>query len=224
MRKKKKEQERRPQILWAAIQTVAESGIEGSTMKRIAERAGVSTGMITYYFRDKNDLMKNALAFGHQMVGERSRQLREPGQGRDQLTALFEVSLAEQAPTVPPLSFWIEYWAHASRDDDLKEFRAGRIARFRQTIALAVKEGVDAGRYREDIDPLLAADLLQAVLDGLQLKVSLDSATIDAGRAMDAVNFLIGLLSKPQDHTLGTNGVGAVAGARRANGAGQRRR
>ncbi|HXH23439.1 MAG TPA: TetR/AcrR family transcriptional regulator [Dehalococcoidia bacterium] len=195
MAKKQREEERRAQILWAAIQCVAELGIEGATMKKIAERAGVSTGMITYYFRSKNDLMKNALAFGHSMVGERSRRLREGNRSREFLPTLFEVSLVDDAPSVPPLSFWIEYWAHASRDSELKDFRAERIARFRQTIAEAVKGGIQAGRYRESLDPLLAADLLQAVLDGLQLKVALDSATVSRSRAMKVVRFLLHLMA-----------------------------
>jgi AcrR family transcriptional regulator len=231
--RKKREQERRAQILWAAIQSVAESGIEGSTMKKVAERAGVSTGMITYYFQDKNDLMKNALAFGHQMVGERSRQLRTPEKGRDQLTALFEVSLVDQYPNVPPLSFWIEYWAHASRNADLKDFRAGRISRFRQTIAQSVTDGIESGRYRADIDPLLTADLLQALLDGLQLKVSLDSATVSAERAVETVALLIQLLERPGDSgttsatvaskpSLVGGGVASGASHARTNGSRQR--
>jgi AcrR family transcriptional regulator len=196
--RKKREQERRPQILWAAIQTVAECGIEGSTLKKVAERAGVSTGMITYYFRDKNDLMKNALAFGHEMVGERSRQLRQPEGDRDHLTALFEVSLKGESPSVPPLSFWIEYWAHAARDADLRDFRAGRISRFRHTIAQSIQEGVEGGDYRADLDPLLTADLLQALLDGLQLKIALDSASISSERAMETVRLLIRLMEERQ--------------------------
>jgi AcrR family transcriptional regulator len=203
---KRREQERRPQILWAAIQCVAELGIEGATMKKVADRAGVSTGMITYYFEDKNDLMKNALAYGHQMVGERSRELRLDNEARDYLTTLFEVSLIEDSPTVPPLSFWIEYWAHASRDKDLKDFRAGRISRFRQSIADAVRAGGDSGRFAEGIDPLLAADLLQAVLDGLQLKVALDSATISRERAMEVVGFLLAIMA-PRVRTDHANGV-----------------
>jgi AcrR family transcriptional regulator len=205
---KKREQERRAQILWAAIQCVAELGIEGATMKKVADRAGVSTGMITYYFEDKNDLMKAALAHGHQMVGDRSRQLRQANDSRDYLTTLFEVSLIDDSPTVPPLSFWIEYWAHASRDTDLKDFRAGRIARFRQSIADAVASGADDGRFEPGIDPLLAADLLQAVLDGLQLKAALDSATISRERAMDVVAFLLELL---ESRPVATRTNGALA-------------
>jgi AcrR family transcriptional regulator len=191
---KKREEERRAQILRAAIETVADLGIEGATMKKVADRAGVSTGMITYYFSDKNDLMKNALAFGHEMVGARRRRLQDSAVVGDRIRGLFEVSLADDYPDVPPLSFWVEYWAHATRDQDLKDFRAGRIARFRQTISQSIQDGIDSGEYLADVDSLLAADLLQALLDGLQLKLTLDSATISPDRAMETVELLLSLL------------------------------
>jgi AcrR family transcriptional regulator len=192
--RKKKQEERRAQILWATIELVAEAGIEGSTMKAIAERAGVSTGMITYYFEDKDDLITSALAFGHQMVGDRTRALRSPEQGQDHLPALFSASLLEDAPDVPPLSFWIEYWAHASRTKELRDFRANRISRFRENIATTIREGVSSGRLRADLDALLTTDLLQALLDGLQLKVALDSATISPSRAMQVVGLMLELI------------------------------
>ncbi len=194
MTTKRKEEERRHQILWAAIACVAESGIEGATLKSIARRAGASTGMITYYFKDKNELIENALAFGHKMVGERTRQVRDASPGPEHLTALFNASLLDAAPDVPPLRFWIEYWAHATRDPELMEFRAERISRFRQTIARSVSAGAERGDFREDIDPLLAADLLQALLDGLQLKLALDSKSISPARAMKVFRLLMEMM------------------------------
>ena len=43
------EQRRRVQILRAAAEVVAEEGFEGATMRKIAERAGVSAGMLNYF-------------------------------------------------------------------------------------------------------------------------------------------------------------------------------
>jgi AcrR family transcriptional regulator len=197
MATRRKEEERRSQILWATIECVAEMGIEGSTMKSIAQRAGVSTGLLTYYFRDKNDLMKSALAFGHQMVGERTRSLRDASGDQEGLRPIFKAGLVEKPPRVPPLSFWIEYWAHSTRDPELMEFRAERIARFRQNWAARVRSGIEGGEFRSDIDPLLAADMLQALLDGLQLKVALDARTVSAQRAMRAFQLAIELMHAP---------------------------
>jgi hypothetical protein len=155
--------------------------------------------------------MKSALAFGHQQVGARTRTFRAGAEGTQRLTSLFRASLLEKYPDVPPLSFWIEYWAHASRDPELMEFRAERIARFRQNIAQTVTEGIERGEYQAGVDPLLAADLLQAVLDGLQLKIALDAKTISPTRAMRAFQLLMELLRADSDESTPASSRGRSA-------------
>jgi AcrR family transcriptional regulator len=57
VRRRLGEEERRNQILAATVRAVAEHGYDGVSMARIAEHAGVSKGLISHYFADKNDLM-----------------------------------------------------------------------------------------------------------------------------------------------------------------------
>lgn len=56
---------RREQLLEVAGQIVAEKGVDGLTMERLAERAGVSKGLGYAYFADSNDLLANL--FDHEM-------------------------------------------------------------------------------------------------------------------------------------------------------------
>lgn len=56
--------DRRQQILEAALDTFAEQGFEGASTKEIAERAGVTQGLIYFYFANKADLF--LAAFEHQ--------------------------------------------------------------------------------------------------------------------------------------------------------------
>lgn len=51
------EEARRAQIVAAATEVVAEVGYARSTLARIAERAGVSKGVISYHFDGKDDLL-----------------------------------------------------------------------------------------------------------------------------------------------------------------------
>lgn len=56
--------DRRQQILEAALDTFADQGYEGASTKEIAERAGVTQGLIYFYFANKVDLF--LAAFEHQ--------------------------------------------------------------------------------------------------------------------------------------------------------------
>lgn len=52
---------RREQIIEATIKTLDEIGYVKTSLSQIAKRAGISTGLISYHFTDKNDLMNHLL-------------------------------------------------------------------------------------------------------------------------------------------------------------------
>jgi AcrR family transcriptional regulator len=52
---------RRAQIAAAAIDTIAEVGFAGASFARIAERVGISRGLISYHFAGKDDLIKQVV-------------------------------------------------------------------------------------------------------------------------------------------------------------------
>ncbi len=52
---------RRAQIAAAAIDTIAEAGYAGASFARIAERLGISRGLISYHFAGKDDLIKQVV-------------------------------------------------------------------------------------------------------------------------------------------------------------------
>lgn len=52
---------RREQIIEAAVQTLDEIGFARASLAQIAKRADISTGLISYHFSDKQDLMNQVL-------------------------------------------------------------------------------------------------------------------------------------------------------------------
>jgi AcrR family transcriptional regulator len=53
--------ERRVQILEVALKLFAEKGVEGTTIKQIAEGADISAGLLYHYFKGKADLLKEVI-------------------------------------------------------------------------------------------------------------------------------------------------------------------
>lgn len=64
------EQARRKQIVEAAIDVVADLGFAGASLARIAERAGVSKGVISYHFDGKEELMAQVVEHVYGDIGE----------------------------------------------------------------------------------------------------------------------------------------------------------
>jgi AcrR family transcriptional regulator len=64
------ENARRAQIVGAAIATIAELGYGKASFARIAERAGLSsTGLISYHFSSKEELMGRVVSTVHEVMG-----------------------------------------------------------------------------------------------------------------------------------------------------------
>ena len=57
------EQARRAQIVECAIETIADLGFAQASLAQIAKRAGVSTGVISYYFAGKDELIREVSAY-----------------------------------------------------------------------------------------------------------------------------------------------------------------
>jgi AcrR family transcriptional regulator len=86
---------RRAQIVAAAIDVIAEAGYEGASFARIAERLGISRGLISYHFAGKDDLIKQVVrqAAEQAIAYIRPRVLAQSA-GPDMLRAYIESNLA----------------------------------------------------------------------------------------------------------------------------------
>src|SRR5918911_1791653 len=63
--------DRRDQILAAALDVIAEHGFRGASIKRIADRAGLkSPALIYWYFKDKDQLLEALLHEQAPLLGQ----------------------------------------------------------------------------------------------------------------------------------------------------------
>jgi AcrR family transcriptional regulator len=105
---------RREQICRATAAVIAREGFSGTTMRKVADEAEVSTGMLNHYFANRLDLVTQALVY----VSERS-EVRyaaaikglEPGQGR--LEALLDSVLGEDREAQETWRVWINVQGEA---------------------------------------------------------------------------------------------------------------
>ncbi|MYT28952.1 MULTISPECIES: TetR/AcrR family transcriptional regulator [unclassified Streptomyces] len=65
------EDQRRAQIITAAVEELADRGYDGLTLTRVAERAGVSKGLLWHYFAGKDDLMESTATATMETIRDR---------------------------------------------------------------------------------------------------------------------------------------------------------
>src|SRR5213593_3530665 len=166
---------RREQIVRATIRCLARDGYTGLTMKKVARAAGVSQGILHYYFADKRAILVAALAavtadLDRRVATAQARGSREP---RTRLRALITACLRL---AVEEREFWIvfvEFWGEMMHDRRLRELNAALYERMRRQIGTLIAQGIRAGTFRR-VDRLQAAAVILALVDGVSLQLTFD--------------------------------------------------
>jgi len=174
--------QRRERILDAAIEVIADHGVQRTTHRRIADAAGVPLGSVTYYFDGLADLLAQAF----QRFSERKASLY-----RDSLERAVDRRAACEA--VAELICGIDYvgsremvviWemhAHANHDERVAEINLAWLRRSHESLALhfspaacraidALVEGWSMHQQfeRRPLDRAVVVATIEAVADRLR--------------------------------------------------------
>ncbi|MGH3648880.1 MAG: TetR/AcrR family transcriptional regulator [Micromonosporaceae bacterium] len=176
------EVERREQILRAACQVIAETGIRALRVADVAKRAGTSSGTVHYYFATKRDLVHAAFVFNFEhSIARRRPMLDSHHTPAQRLRAFVESYLPDDAETVRAWRVWAELWVEAIREPDLQEVNERVYGEWRRLVAGIVRDGQDHGVFR-DGDAVQLANALIAMIDGLAIQVLLGSPSMTPQR------------------------------------------
>jgi TetR/AcrR family acrAB operon transcriptional repressor len=166
-------EERRRQILEAALVVFGQKGFHAANVSDVAAEAGVSQGTIYWYFESKDDLLEAALMSFVDDVGHSAIEAVEPCRtASERLRVLADnlVSLAEMAEGL--FTLFLEFWASSPRRDVAGQLWTGVLRRYKDLVVDIIEEGVSEGEFKPvDAESLVWA--LMAAYDGLAAYVML---------------------------------------------------
>src|SRR5262245_51822686 len=119
--------ESRTRVVEAAWRVVATGGVHGATMRRIAAEAGVTTGFVTHYFEDKQELLAEVVQ--HNNLRARDRVLAAIGDRRGlvALEGVVEALLPIDEDRRLEWEVWVATWRPTAGGERLTdELRTGR--------------------------------------------------------------------------------------------------
>lgn len=171
-----------------AIDCFARYGYQGTSIDRIASAAGVTKGAVYYHFRDKEELLFEAVKdriaeFEQRVVGSVQPET-------DPVGALAEIArVCVHIATKDNLRRFILTLMVEALDTNpkLSEAFRGILRRFRSYLAGIVRLGQEQGVFRHDLDPALAAQLFAGGVIGAELQHYQDAERVDLAVAMDGV-------------------------------------
>jgi AcrR family transcriptional regulator len=165
------EEARREALIEAALSLMSEKGPEAATVRAIADRAGVTPGLIRHYFDSKETLMLAAYArvMGQMTKANQSALGAVRGGAEARLASFVAASL--RPPVVDPeaMGLWAGFLQLVRQDTRMKAVHRATYLDYRDLL-----EGLIAALPRRADPDRLRADAIacNAVIDGLWLEGS----------------------------------------------------
>ena len=185
----KQTKDRHQEILDAAARVITDRGLAETRISDIADRCGVSPGLILYYFESKDRLLVEALTYANDKYYlAQARELRRMDSAKDQLRRLIDLSVPGLLPDYERLeewALWIEIWVRALRDPALAKEREVLDRRWRQSIADIVRHGRTTGEFPDGEDADELGMELGALIDGLAIQVLMNDTQVSPERMQD---------------------------------------
>lgn len=167
-----KGQARRQAIVDEALAVFSRTGFHSGSLREIAKRVGLTPAGLMHHFADKEELFAEVLRQRDERVREAAGDPAEHtlvqqaekvvayNQSSRGLTSLYAIVSAEATDS-----------EHPSHEDFAERYRSSAA-----TGEQLLRAAQEAGEVRADLDPALAARLISAVMDGIQLQWLLDES------------------------------------------------
>jgi AcrR family transcriptional regulator len=165
--------ERRAQIIQAALACFTRKGYNNTTMDGIAAESGLSKGSLYWYFKGKDDLFAAALMSAFMNVGQEAvTALEQCTTASDKLRAMAQAAAGFSKVAEGFFSLFLEFWASSPHREETGQLWIGLLTQYKDVVVEIIEEGVRDGEFK----PVDAEQLVWAMLaayDGLAAYIML---------------------------------------------------
>lgn len=170
-------EERRNQILEAAMAVFARQGFDQARMDDIAQEAGLSKGALYLYYKSKDAIISAILQFFFTRVMKKLSSFLESEERqsvRERLLSLnrYYVNEMKWMTSLVPLSF--EFYAVAARQKTVRQFLKQYFKEYRGVLAVLIQRGIERGEFLS-VQPEQVAIAISALYEGLTLLWMVDA-------------------------------------------------
>jgi AcrR family transcriptional regulator len=179
--------QRRGQMLRAALEVIQERGFAETRIVDVAERAGTSPALVIYYFKTKDQLLTEAARYAQDAwYAAGAQRIAGIPTAAGRLEELVAMSCLPEADPERSGSWLLslDLWAQAVRHPEVASVWQKSDERWRETICSLVL----AGQQADEFGPVNVGDFaasLSALLAGLAVQIALENPSVSADRAFE---------------------------------------
>jgi AcrR family transcriptional regulator len=192
---------RKEELTQAALKCMAIKGYDRVTLDDVTKEAGLSKGIASYYFKNREELLISVIRKMWDNVGGFTRQIWDlPEQADDpeevfahvrehyanpktDLIAMikdgirFLISLFDENPY--ELRVILEFWCQVSRNKMITDLNASMNEFLVRTISIIIQEGTKRGVFRKR-NPQVAAYALMSIVVGFAFNHLINKGSFDS--------------------------------------------
>lgn len=162
---------RRQQLIDATIESVAQLGLQATTINSISKKAGLSSGIISHYFGGKQGLIEATVSYllsslKHALLNK----ITSTTTPEQRLMFIIETNFSHVQLKSDNTKTWLSFWAQSMHDESLHRLQRVNSQRLFSNLRYSFMS------FMSKTDASRAAELTAAMIDGLWLRAVLSKA------------------------------------------------
>ncbi|WP_156087320.1 transcriptional regulator BetI [Alteromonas macleodii] len=156
---------RKKQLIEATLEVMAEVGYHGTTISLISKRAGLSSGIISHYFGDKQGLIEATMR--HLLDALKiTQRIDDP---LERIDFIIENNFSQTQGASSATNTWFNFWALSLHNEGLHRLQCINHKRLERNLAFSYRKLLKPEQVKN------AAASTAALIDGYWLRYSMGS-------------------------------------------------
>jgi TetR/AcrR family transcriptional regulator, transcriptional repressor of bet genes len=198
--RKASEETRRDQIIRAAYEVAARNGLDGLTVRKVAVKARLSTGLVLFHFTSRDQLVVALLEW---LLATTTVLHIGPGISAmpvplDRLVALLRQEMDRLSREPRRIRLFFDFWVIGGRHPVIGTMMRGELARYRRAFRPIAREVLEAEPERfSQVTADGLAGVAVSFIKGCAVQAMIDPEHFDIQEYLLAAEGLLGYLAPP---------------------------
>ena len=186
---------RRRHIVEATLAVISRVGLDGANLRAIARQAACTTGVLSHYFANKDEVLVFTLESIFDQLDQTFDQAACQKDGLSALRAAAMSVLPIDDTSRSLVSVWQSYVSKAERNGQLAEVIRRRHGEVRNRFTDLVARGQEDGSIRTDLDAMDLGDVVNACVDGFARMAPLETERLPRQRLLQLIDMQLQLIA-----------------------------
>ncbi len=185
---------RRLELVEVTWRVIAQSGIDGATMREIASHAGFSNGALKPYFASKDELLAASFQHVFNLTNERTERSTKDLSGLAALRAFCHEVLPLDEDRILEARIVVPFWQKALTDQGKAEQHAQDMNQWRTRMLGYLQQARDEGIITKPIVDIQVVRHLLSTTMGAQVMAVLYPAEFSPAQQIEALDAYLAML------------------------------